>query len=72
MARIRASDGSLELVAQDKTRLQWPDGFSFGPGNWLYLTTSALHIKFGGGKIADHAPYFILRMKVPVGGAPGH
>jgi hypothetical protein len=47
IARISA-DRSLSLVVQDESRLRWPDGFSFGPDRYVYVTNSALHYKFGG------------------------
>lgn len=72
VAVIRALDRRLELVVQDKKRLQWPDGFSFGEGKWLYVTTSALHLKFGGESLSEHAPYYVMRMKVPEEGIAGH
>src|SRR5262249_3256029 len=34
--------GDLETLIKDK-HLRWPDGFSFGPGGWLYVTGSALN-----------------------------
>ena len=72
VAMIRASDRRLVLVVQDRRRLQWPDGFSFGEGKWLYVTTSALHLKFGGESLSEHAPFYVMRMSVPQGGASGH
>ena len=45
-------------------RLRWPDGFSFGPGGYLYVTTSALHLKWGREDMARHAPYYIMRMRI--------
>lgn len=48
-------------VVQDKALLRWPDGFSFGPDG-LYITNSALHVKLGGGKVDNFAPFHILRL----------
>ncbi len=67
------AEGKLTTLLQDP-RLRWPDGFSFGPDGWLYVTCSALqHVLM---KSAEHTeaqgPYHILRFK-PGGTAPaGH
>jgi sugar lactone lactonase YvrE len=55
-------------------RLRWPDGFSFGPDGWLYLTCSSLqHVLFLPAKeVRAHAPYQIFRFKPGVEGIPGH
>jgi sugar lactone lactonase YvrE len=71
VARIRAADRKLELVARDAARLQWPDGFSFGAGRSLYVTTSALHLKMGGADMGASGPYYVMRMDVDVDGVPG-
>jgi sugar lactone lactonase YvrE len=57
-------DGKLTTLLRDR-RLRWPDGFSFGPEGWLYVTSSALQhvIMKDAEHIAAHAPYLILRFK---------
>eukprot|EP00747_Dinoflagellata_sp_TGD_P105889 gnl/TRDRNA2_/TRDRNA2_169687_c0_seq2.p1 gnl/TRDRNA2_/TRDRNA2_169687_c0~~gnl/TRDRNA2_/TRDRNA2_169687_c0_seq2.p1 ORF type:complete len:424 (+),score=37.38 gnl/TRDRNA2_/TRDRNA2_169687_c0_seq2:53-1273(+) len=62
---------SLDIVMRDPKLLQWPDGLSFGPEGWLYVTCSALHHKFSGSNMTQWAPYNIVRMKMPVGATPG-
>ena len=66
-------DGSLETLLIDD-RLRWPDGFSFGPDGWLYVTCSALeHVIL---KSQDHirsqAPYHVYRFKPGPSATPGH
>eukprot|EP00439_Symbiodinium_sp_Y106_P040530 s2538_g4.t6 len=34
---------SLKVVYRSQQHLQWPDGLSFGPDSWLYVTSSAVH-----------------------------
>ena len=54
--RVLRPDGTIETVAQDPL-IAWPDSFSFGPGGWLYLTTSRIHQ----GR-EPPAPYGVLRV----------
>ena len=53
--------------------LAWPDGFSFGPNNWLYMTNSGLNkvVMKSRKTIIDNGPYTIVRFKVDAGGVPG-
>jgi sugar lactone lactonase YvrE len=55
-------------------RLRWPDGFSFGPDGWLYVTASALQdvLFLDGTSVRAHAPYQIFRFKPGPKGVPGH
>ena len=57
-------DRALRTLVKDE-RLRWPDGFSFGPDGWLYVTCSALHqvILKSSDEIAAHAPYQIWRFR---------
>ena len=66
-------DRSLETLVQSE-RLRWPDGFSFGPDGWLYVSCSALHQVIGlpPSSVAKHAPYQILRLQPGSLGTPGH
>jgi sugar lactone lactonase YvrE len=66
-------DGSLRTLLKDP-KLRWPDGFSFGPDGWLYVTCSALHhvIMKSGAHVRSHAPYQIFRFRPGPGGVPGH
>jgi sugar lactone lactonase YvrE len=70
---VLASDGSLRTLLKDP-KLRWPDGFSFGPGGWLYVTCSALHhvIMKGGAHVRSRAPYQIFRFRPGPEGVPGH
>ena len=47
------------------SRLRWPDGFSFGPNGWLYVTCSSLHQVIGlpPKSVVEHAPYQVYRFK---------
>lgn len=55
---------TLETLLKTE-RLRWPDGFSFGPDGWLYVTCSSLHqvIAQPPSSIAAHAPYQVFRFK---------
>ena len=66
------SDRTLRTLVKDE-RLRWPDGFSFGPDGYLYLTCSALHyVLFTSSSITRaHAPYQVFRFKPGTAGVPG-
>lgn len=49
-----SGDKLLTRKVVEDERLRWPDGLSFGP-NGLYITTSALHLKFLSGAAAEKA-----------------
>lgn len=63
------ADRTLTTLLKDD-RLRWPDGFSFGPDGWLYVTCSSLHhvLFIDSEHMRAHAPYQIFRFKPgPVG-----
>jgi len=66
-------DRKLRTIVKD-TSCRWPDGLSFGPQGWLYVTCSALqHVMFRTtAHMKAHAPYQIYRFKPGPSGPPGH
>lgn len=65
-------DRTLGTLVQSEA-LRWPDGLSFGPGGWLYISCSALHEVLGRlpSQIEDAAPYQVYRIRVGVPGVAG-
>lgn len=65
-------DRKLVTLVKDP-RWRWPDGLSFGPEDWLYLTDSAIPDIMM--KPKDHirksAPYYVYRVRVGQPGTPG-
>ena len=68
-----SADGKLQTLVTDE-KLRWPDGFSFGPDGWLYVTCSALqHVLFrSDDDVRKHAPYQIWRFRPGATATPGH
>jgi sugar lactone lactonase YvrE len=50
----------FSTLVQSSKLLRWPDGLSFGPDG-LYVTNSALHLKFSGA-IQKSGPFHIVRV----------
>jgi sugar lactone lactonase YvrE len=69
---ILTPERQLETLLKD-ARLRWPDGFSFGPDGWLYVTASSLQdvLFVGEARMRAHAPYQIFRFKPGFQGTPG-
>lgn len=73
-AIIRMSpNGDLTTLLQSE-QLRWPDGFGFGPDNYLYVTASSLHQVLGlpPSSVRKHAPYQVYRVKNDLAGRIGH
>ena len=62
-------DKNLRTLIKDP-RLRWPDGLSFGPDHWLYISDSALQdVMFKSKRyIRSKAPHYIFKLKP---GPPG-
>ncbi len=62
---LRSADRRLYTLVKSPRLLRWPDGFSFGPDGWLYVSCSALNEVLGrtASQIRDGGPYHVLRIK---------
>jgi len=67
-----APDRTLRTLVKDP-KLRWPDGLSFGPDGWLYVTCSSLqHVLFvSNATMRANAPYQIYRFRPGASAAPG-
>jgi sugar lactone lactonase YvrE len=67
-------DRKLQTLFKDPQKLRWPDGFSFGPRGFLYVTDSALQkvIMTSAGKIRQTRPYYVYRFDSGYEATPGH
>ncbi len=65
--------GALRTLIKDP-RLRWPDGFSFGPDGWLYVTCSSLQdvLFVSQARLRAAAPYQIYRFKPGPSAPAGH
>lgn len=63
----------LKTLVKDP-KLRWPDGFSFGPNGWLYVTCSSLQQVIGlpPSSVKENAPYQVYRFRPGPPGMPGH
>ena len=62
--RYMPETGKIETLVQSD-QLRFPDGLSFGPDGWIYMTASALDQVLGKPKknIAENAPYQVFRLR---------
>lgn len=63
-----AAQGKYRIIAQDKTLLDWADGFSVDMKNgYLYVTQNQLHLHpaLNEGEEGATKPYHIVRIKLP-------
>jgi sugar lactone lactonase YvrE len=69
---ISTPERKLVTLVKDG-RLRWPDGFSFGPDGWLYVTASDLQdvLFVGKSHLRASAPFQIFRFKPGPQGIPG-
>lgn len=74
--------GAIALITPDRRlstlirspKLRWPDGFSFGPGGYLYIADSDIPdlVMTSREQVRRSAPYFLFRIKLDVPAVPGH
>jgi sugar lactone lactonase YvrE len=69
---ILTPERKLQTLVKD-ARLRWPDGFSFGPDGWLYVTASDLQdvLFVSKSHLRASAPFQIFRFKPGPQGIPG-
>ncbi len=62
---VTRSDGSYELLVSDDELLAWPDGFSTGPENYIYVAVNRLHksARLNGGVNESAPPYYVVRFR---------
>lgn len=73
IVRYQPETGAMSTLIKTE-KLRWPDGFSFGPDNWLYVTGSSLQFVIGqpASSVAAHAPYQVFRFQPGGTALAGH
>lgn len=62
---VTTPEGDYQILARDDERLTWPDGFSYGPDGYFYVTASQLHrwAGFNAGEETSQRPFLVLRFR---------
>jgi sugar lactone lactonase YvrE len=70
---VTKPDGTYEILHQDDRLLSWPDGFAFGPDNYIYATVNQLHRSpfLNEGRDESNPPFYIVRFPALAPGKPG-
>ena len=62
---VTAPDGSYRVLVRDDERLLWPDGFSYGPDGYFYVTVNQLHRSavLNAGEETSEPPFLVMRFR---------
>jgi sugar lactone lactonase YvrE len=62
---VTTPDGGYRVLVRDDERLIWPDGFSYGPDGYFYVTVSQLHRSavFNAGEETSETPFLVVRFR---------
>jgi hypothetical protein len=62
---VTAPDGGYRILARDDERVLWPDGFSYGPDGYFYVTVNQLHRSavLNAGEETSEPPFLVMRFR---------
>lgn len=62
---VTTPDGGYQILVRDNERLIWPDGLSYGPDGYFYVTVSQLHRWAGlnAGEETSETPFLVVRFR---------
>jgi hypothetical protein len=62
---VTTPDGGYQILVRDDERLLWPDGFSYGPDGYFYVTVNQLHRSavLNAGQETSEPPFLVMRFR---------
>ena len=62
---VTRPDGGYQILARDDERVLWPDGLSYGPDGYFYVTVNQLHRSavFNAGEESSEPPFLVMRFQ---------
>jgi hypothetical protein len=62
---VTTPDGGYQILVRDDERMLWPDGLSYGPDGYFYVTVNQLHRSavLNAGEETSEPPFLVMRFR---------